>query len=146
MLGWSAALAVAAGLAAVLAPISVDQPIDGRQMLGWGLRWGGLMAVAMASGAALADPVPASGGRSARVVAITALSVLLLSLLAGALAVVAVRLGLWGHDWGLPSRSGYAARLATLQAAELLGPPAAGAGGWALFRQRRSPPGERGHG
>ncbi|MFN9990933.1 MAG: hypothetical protein ACK549_11900 [Cyanobacteriota bacterium] len=64
-LGWGAALAVAALLAAVLAPISVDQPIYGRELVGWGMRWGAVLAVALASGAMLGSspqlPSAASG-------------------------------------------------------------------------------------
>ena len=130
------ALLVAAVLGACLGPISVDQPIQARELLGWGSRWAGVMAVALASGAALGASPPASPRVAARVMTITALVVLALCLGAAGLAILAVRLGLWGQDWGLPNRSGHAARLAALQAAQFSGLPAAALGGWGLARQR----------
>ena len=137
-LGWWAALGVAHLLALGLGPISVDQPVDGRQVGGWGLRWAWVMAVALASGAALGAPAPAPVRRSAGVMALTALGVMTLCLLAAGLAVAAVRLHLWAQDWGLPSRSGHAARLAVLATAEMVGLPAAALAGWTLFRQRET--------
>ncbi|MFO0031953.1 MAG: hypothetical protein ACK54Z_06800 [Cyanobacteriota bacterium] len=135
-LGWGAALAVAALLAAGLAPISVDQPIYGRELVGWGMRWGAVLAVALASGAMLGPSPPASLRRLLLVVGAAALVLVGLSLLAAALGVLAVRLQLWGQAWELPSRSGQAARLAALMAIELLGLPCATGAGWLLLRQR----------
>lgn len=135
-LGWGAALAVAALLAAVLAPISVDQPIDGRELVGWGMRWGAVLAVALASGAVLGPPPPASLRRLLMGVGAAALVLVGLTLLAAALAILAVRLQLWGQAWEVPSRSGHAARLAALMAMEILGLPCAAGAGWRLLRQR----------
>lgn len=145
-LGWSSALAVAALLTACLVPISVDQPLEGPAMLGWGMRWGAVLAVAMASGATLGPAPPARARRIGTVVAFTALLLLGLSLLAAALAILAVRLRLWGQAWDLPSRSGYAARLAALATAQILGLPCAAGGAWLLLRQRRPEAGGHGHG
>lgn len=135
-LGWCAALAVATLLAAVLAPISVDQPIDGRELEGWGMRWGAVLVVAMATGAVLGPPPPADLRRLLIVMGAAALVLVGLTLLAAALAILAVRLQLWGQAWELPSRSGHAARLAALMAMEILGLPCAAGAGWVLFRQR----------
>ena len=52
------------------------------------------------------------------------------------LAVAAVRLGLWGQGWGLPSRSTYAAQIAALLTAQWSGMPAAALGAWLLWRGR----------
>lgn len=145
-LGWGAARAVAALLAACLAPISVDQPIDGQETAGWGLRWGAVLAVAMASGAVLGPPPPAGLRRILAVVVFTAVLVLGLTLLVAALAILAVRLHLWGQAWELPSRAGYAARVAALAAVEILGPPCAAVGGWRLFRRRMGQARDQGDG
>jgi hypothetical protein len=66
---------------------------------------------------------------------IAALTVLL-CLVAMGLAVAAVRLGLWGQSWGLPSRSTYAAQIAALLTAQSSGLPAAALGAWLLWRGR----------
>ena len=63
-----------------------------------------------------------------------------LASVAGLLAVVAVRLHLWGRDWGLPSRSGYGARLAAVGAAEVLGLPLAWLLALRLWRRRQPKP------
>jgi len=136
VLGLGGALLVAVALALVLGPISVDQPIDSGAVLGWGLRWGGVMAVALGSGAAVGPTPPASPRAAARVRAITAAGMVALCLGAAALAILAVRLGWWGQDWGLPHRSGHAARLAALQGAWIGGLPAAALAAWRLARQR----------
>ena len=52
------------------------------------------------------------------------------------LAVAAVRLGVWGQGWGLPSRSTDAAQIAALLAAQWSGLPAAALGAWLLWRGR----------
>jgi hypothetical protein len=136
LLGSAGALLVAALLAAGLGPISADQPLEGPELWGWGVRWAGVMAVALGSGASVGEAPPASPRAVARVLARTAGAVLALCLGAAALAILAVRLGFWGQDWGLPHRSGHAARLAALQLAELSGLPAAALGGGLLVRQR----------
>ncbi len=146
-LAWSGTLIAALVLGAALAPISVDQPLTAQDLQGWTLRWGGVMAVAMASGAALGLSLPPATPRAtASVVALTVVGVIGLALLAAVGAILAVRHDLWGHDWGLPSRSGHAARLAALAAAEWLGLPSAAAGGWLLFRRRTGHSRGSGHG
>lgn len=136
LLSGLASLAVGAFLATALTPLSVDQPVGADTLAGWERRWAAVMGVAMAAGATLGGQPPATLRRTAQVVGLSAAGVLGLSLLAGALAVCAVRLQLWGQGWGIPSRSGYAARLAVLAAAELVGLPSALVGGWWLWRNR----------
>lgn len=136
LLSWVASLAVGALLATGLTPLSVDQPVGADTLAGWERRWAAVMGVAMATGATLGGHPPATLRRMAQVVGLSAAGVLGLSLVAGALAVGAVRLQLWGQGWGIPSRSGYAARLAVLAAAELVGLPSALVGGWWLLRGR----------
>jgi hypothetical protein len=131
-----AALLVAVGLNLLLARISVDQPLESRELIDWGWRWGGALAVALASGAGLGGRPPA-GPRSAALVAATiAALTVLLCLVAMGLAVAAVRLGVWGQGWGLPSRSTYAAQIAALLAAQWSGLPGAALGAWLLWRGR----------
>ncbi|MFN9624508.1 MAG: hypothetical protein ACK587_17010 [Cyanobacteriota bacterium] len=136
-LGLGGALLVAGLLALVLAPLSVDQPLEPEELLGWGTRWGGVMAVALGAGAALGPTPPAGPRGTLRVMALTAAGVLALCLGAAALAVLAVRLGWWARDWQIPHRSGHAARLVALRGAWLSGLPAAALAGWSLVRQRR---------
>lgn len=131
------ALLVAAVLLVGLSAISVDQPPQARELIGWGSRWAGVLAVALGSGAVLGPAPPASPRAAARVLGITAAAVLALCVGAAALAILAVRLGLWGHDWGLPHRSGHAARLVVLPVARISGLPAAALAGWCLARRRR---------
>lgn len=134
--GLVAALLVAVGLNLLLARISVDQPLESRELLDWGWRWGGALAVALATGAGLGGRPPA-GPRSAALVAATiAALTVLLCLVAMGLAVAAVRLGVWGQGWGLPSRSTYAAQIAALLAAQWSGLPGAALGAWLLWRGR----------
>lgn len=134
--GLVAALLVAVGLNLLLARISVDQPLESRELLDWGWRWGGALAVALASGAGLGGRPPA-GPRSAALVAATiAALTVLLCLVAMGLAVAAVRLGVWGQGWGLPSRSTYAAQIVALLAAQWSGLPGAALGAWLLWRGR----------
>ena len=134
--GLVAALLVAVGLNLLLARISVDQPLESRELIDWGWRWGGALAVALASGAGLGGRPPA-GPRSAALVAATiAALTVLLCLVAMGLAVAAVRLGVWGQGWGLPSRSTYAAQIAALLAAQWSGLPGAALGAWLLWRGR----------
>ncbi len=149
LLSWIASLAVGALMATGLTPLSVDQPMGVETLAGWERRWALVMGVAMATGATLGGPPPATLRRTAQVVGLTAAVVLGLSLVAGGLAVCAVRLQLWGQAWGVPSRSGYAARLGVLAAAELVGLPSALWGGWWLLRERlrgnrKRPPGHAG--
>jgi hypothetical protein len=66
---------------------------------------------------------------------IAALTVLI-CLVAMGLAVAAVRLGVWGQGWGLPSRSTYAAQIAVLLTAQWSGLPGAALGAWLLWRRR----------
>ena len=73
---------------------------------------------------------------SARVAATIAALTVLFSLVAMGLAVAAVRLGLWGQGWGLPSRSTYSAQIAALLTAQWSGMPAAALGAWLLWRGR----------
>lgn len=136
LLSWFASLAVGALLATGLTPLSVDQPVGADTLAGWQRRWAVLMGVAMATGATLGGHPPATLRRTAQLVWLSAAGVLGLCLVAGVLAVCAVRLQLWGQEWGIPSRSGYAARLAVLAAAELGGLPSALVGGWWLWRGR----------
>lgn len=145
-LGCLAALVVATLLAAGVGPMSVDQPLQLREVVGWGARWGALLAVTMGSAAALGAPPPAPLRSIARTLLLTALVPLLLSGGAAALAILAVRLHLWGQHWGLPSRSGHAARLASLTMAEITGWPSAVLGAWWLYCQRLGPGGGQGHG
>ena len=144
---WIAAIAggfaalLAAQLAALLlnlllARISVDQPVESRELLDWGWRWGGVLAVALATGAGLGGRPPAGPRSSARVAATIAALTVLLCLVAMGLAVAAVRLGVWGQGWGLPSRSTYAAQIAALLAAQWSGLPGAALGAWLLWRGR----------
>jgi hypothetical protein len=134
--GLVAALLVAVGLNLLLARISVDQPLESRELIDWGWRWGGALAVALATGAGLGGRPPA-GPRSAALVAATiAALTVLLCLVAMGLAVAAVRLGVWGQGWGLPSRSTYAAQIAALLAAQWSGLPGAALGAWLLWRGR----------
>jgi len=132
-----AALLVAVLLILLLSRISVDQPLESRELIGWGIRWGWLLAVALAAAAGL-GPAPPAGWRTiVRSAALAAAATLVLCLAAMGLAVAAVRLGLWGQGWGLPSRSSYAAQIAGLQTAQWAGPAAAALGAWGLWRQRR---------
>ena len=144
---WIASLAVGALLITCLTPLSVDQPVGVATLAGWQWRWALVMGVAMATGATLGGAPAATLRRTAQVVGITAVVVLALSLVAGGLAVFASRLQIWGAEWGVPSRSGYAARLAVLSATELVGLPSALLGGWWLLRERlngRRQPGKGG--
>jgi hypothetical protein len=136
VLSWIASLAVGALLTTCLTPLSVDQPMGVETLAGWGRRWAVVMGVAMATGATLGGPPPATLRRTAQVIGLIAAVVLGFSLVAGVLAVCAVRLQVWGQAWGVPSRSGYAARLGVLAAAELVGLPSALWGGWRLLRER----------
>lgn len=133
---------VAFALASAVARLSVDQPLQAEALLEWGGRWAWLLAVAMASGAALGARPAASWLQSLRC-NLQILLLLLGSVLAAmALAIVLVRLGLWGQDWGLSARSGHGAGIAAESMAWWLGPPSAALGGWMLFRARcRSPHG-----
>ena len=131
-----AAQLVALLLNLLLARISVDQPLESRELLDWGWRWGGVLAVALATGAGLGGRPPAGPRSSARVVATIAALTVLLCLVAMGLAVAAVRLGVWGQGWGLPSRSTYAAQIAALSAAQWSGLPGAALGAWLLWRGR----------
>ena len=131
--GLVAALLVAVGLNLLLARISVDQPLESRELLDWGWRWGGALAVALASGAGLGGRPPAGPRSSALVAATIAALTVLLCLVAMGLAVAAVRLGVWGQGWGLPSRSTYAAQIAALLAAQWSGLPGAALGAWLLW-------------
>ena len=123
-------------LVQLLSRISVDQPLDSRELLDWGWRWGGVLAVALASGAGLGGRPPAGPRSSARVAATIAALTVLICLVAMGLAVAAVRLSLWGEGWGLPSRSTYAAKMAALLTAQWSGLPAAALGVWLLWRGR----------
>ena len=134
--GLVAALLVAVGLNLLLARISVDQPLESRELLDWSWRWGGALAVALASGAGLGGRPPAGPRSSALVAATIAALTVLLCLVAMGLAVAAVRLGVWGQGWGLPSRSTYAAQIAALLAAQWSGLPGAALGAWLLWRGR----------
>jgi hypothetical protein len=128
---------VALLLIQLLARVSVDQPLESRELLDWGWRWGGVLAVALASGAGLGGRPPAGPRSSARVAATIAALTVLICLVAMGLAVAAVRLGLWGQGWwGLPSRSTYAAQIAALLTAQSSGLPAAALGAWLLWRGR----------
>jgi hypothetical protein len=135
--GLAGALLVAALLALVLGQISLDQPLEPGELLGWGLRWGGVMAVAFGAGAAVGPAPPADPRVALRVMALTAAGVLALCLGAAGLAVLAVRLGWWASDWELPHRSGHAARLVAVRGVWISGLPAAALAGWALARRRR---------
>jgi hypothetical protein len=134
--GFTGALLVAALLGRLLAWISVDQPLDPHALLPWGLRWGGVLAVALASGAALGVRPPATARASVGVMARLAVLVVVLCVMAMGLAVVASRLGLWGQGWALSSRAAYAAQRVAPLTAEGLGLPAAALGGWVLWRTR----------
>jgi len=127
---------VALLLIQLLARVSVDQPLESRELLDWGWRWGGVLAVALACGAGLGGRPPAGPRSSARVAATIATLTVLICLVAMGLAVAAVRLGLWGQGWGLPSRSTYAAQIAALFAAQWSGLPGAALGAWLLWRGR----------
>ena len=131
-----AAQLVALILIQLLARISVDQPLESRELLDWGWRWGGALAVALATGAGLGGRPPAGPRSSARVAATIAALTVLICLVAMGLAVAAVRLGLWGQGWGLPSRSTYAAQIAALLMAQWSGLPGAALGAWLLWRRR----------
>jgi hypothetical protein len=87
---------VALFLIQLLARISVDQPLESRELLDWGWRWGGVLAVALASGAGVGGRPPAGPRSSARVAATIAALTVLICLVAMGLAVAAVRLSLWG--------------------------------------------------
>ena len=131
-----AAQLVALLLIQLLARVSVDQPLESRELLDWGWRWGGVLAVALASGAGLGGRPPAGPRSSARVAATIAALTVFICLVAMGLAVAAVRLGFWGQGWGLPSRSTYAAQIAALLTAQSSGLPAAALGAWLLWRGR----------
>jgi hypothetical protein len=120
----------------LLARISVDQPLESRELLDWGWRWGGVLAVALATGAGLGGRPPAGPRSSARVTTTIAALTVLLCLMAMGLAVAAVRLGVWGQGWELPSPSTYAAQIAALFAAQWSGLPGAALGAWLLWRGR----------
>jgi len=135
-------LAVAAVVAQLLRPISVDVPIEPGDLNGWGMRWGVLLAVFLATAAAGGDRRLASPARVIRMLALSVALLLGIAAVAVLLTVVAARLGLVGHSWGVSSRSGYAARIATVSSLELLGLPVALGAAVALVRLRgiRLPP------
>lgn len=135
--GLAGALLVAALLALLLAPLSLDQPLEPGELLGWGLRWGGVMAVALGAGAAAGPAPPAPPRGAVRVMALTAAGVVALCLGGAGLAGLAVRTGWWASTWELPHRSGHAARLVVLRGAWISGLPAAALAAWTLARQRR---------
>lgn len=134
--GLVAPMLVAVGLNLLLGRISVDQPLESLELLDWGWRWAGVLAVALASAAALGARPPAAPRSSIRVAAAIAALTVLICLVAMGLAVAAVRLGLWGEGWGLPSRSTYAAQIAVLFTAQWSGLPGAALGAWLLWRRR----------
>lgn len=90
----------------------------------------------LATGAGLGGRPPAGPRSSARVAATIAALTVLLCLVAMGLAVAAVRLGVWGQGWGLPSRSTDAAQITALLAAQWSGLPGAALGAWLLWRGR----------
>ena len=138
-----AAQLVAFVLGGWLSRISVDHPLEGFELIDWGWRWGGVLVVAMASAAGLGARPAASPRSSIRVAAAIALLTTLLALVAMGLAGAAVRLGLWGQGWGLPSRATYAAQIAGLLTLEWIGLPNALLAAWLLWRERlrgSSPP------
>jgi hypothetical protein len=135
-------LAVAAVVAQLLRPISVDVPIEPGGLNGWGMRWGVLLAVFLATAATLGDRRLASPAQVIRMLALSVALLLGMAAVAVLLSVVAARLGLVGQSWGVSSRSGYAARVATVTSLELLGLPVALWASVDLFRRRgiRPPP------
>ena len=134
--GWLAALA----LVLLLAPINPDQPISGADLGDWAWRWGWLLAVLLAAAASLGPAPVAAPALVARQVGWAVVMLVGLASVAGLLAVVAIRLHQWGRDWGLPSPSGYGARLAAAGAAEVLGLPVAWLLALRLWRRRQPRP------
>ena len=139
-LGAAAAGLAALALALLLTPISLDQPIPPADLGEWAWRWGWVLAVLLAIAASLGPAPVASPALVARQASWVSLLLLLLASLAGLLALVAVRLHLWGHDWGLSSSAGYGARLDTTTAAEVLGLPLAWLSALRLWRRRQRQP------
>jgi hypothetical protein len=135
-------LAVAAMVAQLLRPISVDVPIEPGDLNGWGMRWGVLLAAFLTTAATVSDRRLASPAEVFRMLALAVVLLLGMAAVAVLLTVVAARLGLVGQSWGVSSRSGYAARIATLSSLELLGLPVALWAAVALVRLRgiRLPP------
>ena len=139
-LGLAAAWLAALTLVLLLAPINVDQPITVADLGDWAWRWGWLLAVLLAAAASLGPAPVAAPSLVARQAGWALVVLVALASVAGLLAVVAVRLHLWGRDWGLPSRSGYGARLAAVGAAEVLGLPLAWLLALRLWRRRQPKP------
>jgi hypothetical protein len=135
-------LAVAAMVAQLLRPISVDVPIEPGDLNGWGMRWGVLLAVFLTTAATVSDRRLASSAEVIRMLALSVALLLGIAAVAVLLTVVAARLGLVGQGWGVSSRSGYAARIATVSSLEMLGLPVALWAAVALVRRRgiRPPP------
>ena len=135
-LGMAAAWLAALALALLLAPINPDQPITATDLGDWAWRWGRVLAVLLAAAASF-GPVPvAAPALVARQAGWAFVVLVALAALAGLLGLGAVRLHLWGRDWGLPSSAGYGARLAAAGAAEVLGLPVAWLMALRLWRRR----------
>lgn len=133
-------LAVAAVVAQLLRPISVDVPIEPGSLNGWGMRWGVLLAVFLTTAATLDDRRLASPAQVIRMLALSVALLLGMAAVAVLLTVAAARLGLVGQSWGVSSRSGYAARIATVSSLELLGLPVALWAALVLVRRREIRP------
>jgi hypothetical protein len=136
-LGVGAAWVAAAFLALLITPLSRDQPIAAAALGDWAWRWGLVMAVLLAAAASLGRAPVASPALVARQAGWAVGVLLVLALLAAVLALVAVRLHLWGGGWELQAPAAYGARLAAVAAAEALGLPLAWLMALGLWRQRQ---------
>jgi hypothetical protein len=136
-LGMGAAWVAAAFLALLIAPLSRDQPLGAAALGEWAWRWGRVLAVLLAAAASLGRAPVASPSLVARQAGWTVGVLLALALLAAVLALVAVRLHLWGRGWELQAPAAYGARLAASAAAEALGLPLAWWMALGLWRQRQ---------
>ena len=143
VVGAGASLAAALGLAfllgCLLGPISIDQPLDPGYLLGWGWRWGLLLAASLATAAAVGARRPAPLHQLFRLLASTLALVLLVTVLSALLAVILQRLCVFGGSWTLASRAGYAARLGAETALEVLLLPSAFGAAGLLWWQRSRP-------
>ena len=136
-LGMGAAWVAAAFLALLIAPLSRDQPLGAAALGEWAWRWGLVLAVLLAAAASLGRAPLASPALVALQAGWAVGLLLALALLAAVLALVAVRLHLWGRGWELQAPAAYGARLAACAAAEALGLPLAWWMAQGLWRQRQ---------
>jgi hypothetical protein len=137
-LGLLAALGCSRLLALLIRHIAIDQPSLGDLALGWGTRWGALLIGLLAGSALFSTAQPSCRLllRLAWLLAAAAASLLVISLLAGAIAALLEKHGLTAHFVGLPNASRQAAAEAMLNSSHWAGLPVALAIPLIAFRQQ----------